>query len=163
MIKRSSGFPSSLLAVCLNVEKHVSKKEVLSAFLKKDWGILGDAHAGSRRRQVSLLLKESVDKIRLKKITVRPGIFGENFLIDGLSLSDMRPRTRLRLGKRVIIEITHRGKKCHKPCSIYDRAGFCIMPQEGIFANVLQSGWVKKGDRLTILSESKGKFFHKKV
>lgn len=46
------------------------KKSVNFAILKKDFGIIGDAHAGNTIRQVSLIPFESFKK--MKKIMVKP-------------------------------------------------------------------------------------------
>lgn len=142
--------PGKILAVCVGASKHFPKKAHRSVYLRKGYGFVGDAHAGSGHRQVSLLTKESIEKIRLKKIKVRPGIFGENLVIRGLPLADLKLKTKLRLGKKAIIQITQLGKKCHKPCSIYYSAGFCIMPKEGVFAKVVCSGRIKVGDKIMV-------------
>jgi MOSC domain-containing protein YiiM len=43
------------------------------------------------------------------------------------------------------------GKECHAPCDIYHQAGDCVMPKEGIFAQVLERGIVKPGDGIDIV------------
>jgi MOSC domain-containing protein YiiM len=50
-----------------------------------------------------------------------------------------------------IIEVTQIGKECHTRCAIYNQAGDCVMPKEGIFARVLAGGIVKPGDRIELL------------
>lgn len=47
-----------ILAICISEKRGTQKKEVDSAVLKPDWGIVGDAHAGNWHRQVSLLSVE---------------------------------------------------------------------------------------------------------
>jgi MOSC domain-containing protein YiiM len=39
---------------------------------------------------------------------------------------------------------------CHERCAIYYQAGDCVMPKEGIFAEVLKEGEVKVGDEIII-------------
>ena len=46
--------------------------------------------------------------------------------------------------------MTQIGKLCHDRCAIYYKAGDCIMPREGIFAEILTGGTVKAGDEITI-------------
>ena len=40
--------------------------------------------------------------------------------------------------------------ECHTHCAIYKRVGKCIMPKEGIFAEVLKGGKVEVGDEIRI-------------
>jgi len=53
-------------AVCVSSQKGMVKHAVSDITLKKGWGIEGDAHAGDRHRQVSLLAGESIDRMREK-------------------------------------------------------------------------------------------------
>ena len=144
-----------IIAVCLSDKKGTSKKDVKEGILKKDYGLVGDAHAGPGLRQISLLAKESLEKIKIKGLKIGCGGFGENLTTSGIELTSLIIGTRLILGKNILIEITQIGKTCKKPCKIYKRLGNCILPSQGIFAKVLKGGKVKVGDRLKI--ENKGK------
>ena len=53
---------AKVLAVCISEKKGTMKHPVDSVQLKKEHGIIGDAHAGNWHRQVSLLADESVEK-----------------------------------------------------------------------------------------------------
>ena len=46
----------------------------------------------------------------------------------------------------VVLRMTQIGKECHSHCAIYKRMGECIMPREGVFAEVLQEGIIRPGD-----------------
>jgi len=50
----------------------------------------------------------------------------------------------------VLIEVTQLGKVCHDHCAIYYQAGDCVMPKEGIFAKVIKSGWIEKGNEIKV-------------
>ena len=123
-----------------------------SALLKEDSGIEGDAHAGTPKRQVSLLAIESVEKMRAKGLKVSPGDFAENITTEGIDLLGLKIGERLSLGSGAILEISQIGKECHTRCNIYYQAGDCVMPKEGIFAKVIKGGTVKTGDE--IISDS---------
>lgn len=143
-----------IVAVCLSAEKHVQKDEVDEVLLLEDLGIQGDAHAGFAHRQVSLLAKESVDKMRAKGLEdLRPGAFGENLLTRGMDLVSLEVGTRLRVGEEALLEVTQVGKECVDRCAIYYAAGDCIMPREGIFARVLRGGRVRPGDVIEVVEE----------
>jgi len=110
-------------------------------------GIAGDAHAGRWHRQVSLLDAAAVKKFTAAKGTaVAPGEFAENLLTEGVDLSRAAPLDRVLAGP-VELEITQIGKECHGPgCSVAQRVGTCLMPQEGLFARVVKPGAIRVGD-----------------
>ena len=139
-----------VVAICTSERKGVPKTSVGSAVLRVDWGIEGDAHAGNWHRQVSLLAIESIDKMRAAGLSVGPGSFAENVSTRGLVLHTLPIGTRLRLGP-ALVEVTQIGKVCHNRCAIYEQAGDCVMPREGIFAKVLEGGTVAAGDRVSVL------------
>ncbi|MBR4196999.1 MAG: hypothetical protein IKQ95_09850 [Synergistaceae bacterium] len=137
-----------ILAVCISERKGEQKHAVKSITLRKDYGIVGDAHAGKWHRQVSLLAVESV--ARLEKVTgmkFPAGAFAENILTQGITLHDLPVGTKIRIGT-ALCEVTQIGKECHNDCAIRKAAGDCVMPREGIFARVLEDGEAKSGDSL---------------
>lgn len=139
-----------LHAICLSAEKHTRKKEVPAAEIRKDYGLVGDAHAGSGR-QVSLLAREAIGRMAELLPGLGPGDFAENLTLDGLNPAVLPVGQRLRVGDAVLLEITQIGKTCHHGCEIRRLAGDCIMPREGVFAKVLAGGTVRKGDAVALL------------
>ncbi|MCX5999495.1 MAG: MOSC domain-containing protein, partial [Chloroflexi bacterium] len=97
-------------------------------------------------RQVSLLAKESIDKMRARGFDVGPGDFAENLTVEGMDLVSLPLGTRLIVGNRVVLEVTQIGKDCHTQCAIFREIGKCIMPKEGIFTRVIRGGSVRDGD-----------------
>lgn len=120
------------------------------ADVKIDHGLEGDAHARNWHRQVSLLALESIDKMVSMGLKVGPGDFAENLTTLGIDLLSLPIGTRLKVGHDVVLEVTQIGKECHTRCAIYRQAGDCVMPKEGIFAKVIQSGPVGVGDEILI-------------
>jgi len=143
-------------AICVSCKRGSQKKKVDSAMLIAGWGIEGDAHAGNWHRQVSLLAVESVEKILRMGVEVGPGSFAENITTRGLNLTVLAVGQRLRIGEAEL-EITQIGKDCHSRCAIYEQAGDCVMPTEGVFARVHKGGLVKTEDRIDLLTETPGK------
>ncbi len=135
-------------AISTSQAKGVKKINVSSASLKEDFGIEGDAHAGTPKRQVSLLAIESVEKMRAKGLKVSPGDFAENITTEGIDLLGLKIGERLTIGPEVVLELSQIGKECHTRCNIYYQAGDCVMPKEGIFARVIKGGTVKPGDEI---------------
>ena len=138
----------SIVAVSVSENKGTKKKNVESVELKEDFGMIGDVHAGTRKRQVSLLAVESIDKMRAKGVNVSSGDFAENITTSGIDLVALDVGSRIRIGESVVLEITQKGKECHTRCEIFYQAGDCIMPREGIFARVVKGGSIKPGDEI---------------
>jgi MOSC domain-containing protein YiiM len=142
-------YKGKIIAISISKRKGTKKHNIKKAELKKNIGIVGDAHAGSTR-PISLLAEESIEKILKKGLKVGPGDFAENITTRGIDLLKLRIGQEVKLGERVIIEIVQIGKICHSKCNIYYQAGDCVMPREGIFAQVLRSGTIKGGDAIVI-------------
>jgi len=140
---------AKILAVCSSENKGERKKPVESVELRKNHGIIGDAHAGDWHRQVSLLAQESIDKMRALGLDVNAGDFAENITTEGIDLVSLPVGSRLEVGEAVL-EVTQIGKECHTRCAIYAQAGDCVMPKEGIFASVVKGGMIKAGDIIAL-------------
>ncbi len=133
-------------SVCVSRRKGERKTAVPVVTLREDFGVDGDAHAGSGR-QVSLLSLEGVNRMREKLPSIVPGDFAENLTVEGLDEMPLVPGDRLRVGASVLLEVTQIGKECHgHGCAIMRAVGSCVMPKEGIFAKVLAGGTVRPGD-----------------
>ncbi|MBQ8831852.1 MAG: MOSC domain-containing protein [Oscillospiraceae bacterium] len=141
---------AKVIAVCISEKKGTVKTPVSEIILKKNHGVTGDAHAGDWHRQVSLLGKESTDKIRQTIPDIPIGAFAENILTEGIELYTLPIGTKLRIGD-TLLEVTQIGKECHAACAIRQQVGDCVMPREGIFAIVLEEGVVRSGDDIEII------------
>ena len=139
-----------ILAVNISEEKGTKKTNIQSCALLKDFGLKGDAHAGPWHRQVSLLANESIEKMRAMGLNVGYGDFAENITTEGVDLVHLPIGTTIRIGDSVVLQVTQIGKECHERCAIYYQVGDCVMPKEGIFAEVMNEGEVKVGDEIII-------------
>ncbi len=140
-----------IIAVCTSDKKGTKKQDVKEGLLKKDFGLVGDAHADFyTQRQVSLLALESIEKMRAFGLDVGPGDFAENLTTEGIDLMSLPVGTHISVGERVVLEITQIGKECHTKCDIYRQVGRCVMPDEGVFARVIRGGRVKVGDTIQV-------------
>jgi len=139
-----------IIAVSTSMNKGERKKNVGKSFLLKNRGMEGDAHAGFAHRQVSLLAEESIAKMTAQGLEVGPGDFAENLTTRGINLVNLPVGTRLQAGPEAVLRVTQIGKECHDRCAIYYQAGDCVMPREGIFAEVLKEGIIEAGDSLDV-------------
>ncbi|MBQ8934616.1 MAG: MOSC domain-containing protein [Lachnospiraceae bacterium] len=142
---------NQVIAVCLSEKKGTQKSETNSVVLKENWGIEGDAHAGTWHRQISLLALERIEEFRKKGADVCYGAFGENIVTKGIDLRSLPVGTRFQIGE-ALLELTQIGKECHSHCAIYHQVGDCIMPREGVFTRVLKGGTVRPGDEITVIA-----------
>jgi MOSC domain-containing protein YiiM len=142
---------AKVIAVCTSTLKGVRKENVGQGMLREEYGMEGDAHADSGwHRQVSLLARESIEKMRNMGYDVGPGDFAENLTCEGIELYSLPVGTRLSVGEGVVLEISQIGKECHAGCAIFKVTGKCIMPKEGIFARVIRGGKVASGDSIKV-------------
>ena len=142
----------TVLSVNISAEKGTKKKNVGSVRLVKNWGIATDGHAGDWHRQLSLLSKKSIEKIRAKGLPVDYGDFAENLSIEGIDLYLLPVGTTLTIGSGAVIRLTQIGKECHTRCNIFYQVGDCVMPREGVFAEVLKEGEVTVGDAIKVVT-----------
>ena len=142
-----------IVSLAVSRKKGTRKTPVASIQVLKNHGIQGDAHAGPWERQISFLANEQIQEARQRGLEVDFGDFAENVATEGVDWKGLPLGTLVKLGDRVIVEITKIGKECHKKCAIYYQAGDCIMPREGVFGRVIEGGTLCCGDEIAILPE----------
>ena len=143
---------AKIIAVCTSKKKGTKKEAVNEGLLKENYGLIGDVHADCcTHRQVSLLAIESINKMRKLGFDVAIGNFAENLATEGIDLVSLPIGTHIFIGKEVILELTQIGKECHTWCDIRRQIGKCIMPKEGVFAQVIHGGLVRAGDSIEVL------------
>ena len=140
-----------IVSIAISKRKGTRKTPVDAAFVSKDHGLEGDAHAGKWHRQVSFLASESIEQARGQGLDVTFGDFAENIATTGIDWKTVPVGTHVRLGGNVLVEITQIGKECHNKCAIYYKAGDCIMPREGVFARVLEEGNIRCDDEIQFI------------
>ena len=139
-----------VLAVSISQKKGEKKENIACGLFIEELGLENDAHAEAGIRQVSLLARESIEKIRAKGLDVHYGDFAENLTTEGIDLPSLPIGTRLKVGEKVLLEVSQIGKVCHNRCNIFYTVGDCVMPREGIFAKVLTGGEIKVDDKIEI-------------
>lgn len=140
-----------VLAVNISDKKGVAKTPIAEGKFQQQHGLVGDAHAGTWHRQVSLLAIESVRKTAQGNGACN-GVFAENLTTEGIVLYTLPIGTRLKIGE-TIQEVTQIGKECHDDCAVKRQVGQCILPREGVFTRVLQGGVIRPGDIIEVLAE----------
>jgi MOSC domain-containing protein YiiM len=142
-----------IVAVCQSRQRTDPKVDAGEGELRAGRGLVGDAHAGLSERQVSLLAIESIERAnREYGITAVPGSFAENLTTEGLDLSPLKVGDRLRVGKAelVVVQLGKPPETAHT----YNYQGVSILPWEGAFCRVTRGGWVRRGDKIAVMSPS---------
>ncbi len=142
---------ATIIATCISKNKGERKTPVDRVELRQEHGIIDDAHAGDWHRQISLLASESIAKMQAMGLDVDSGDFAENLTTKEIDLVNLPIGTRLKVGE-TLLEVTQIGKECHNRCAIYEQAGDCVMPKEGIFARVIEGGIIKPEDEIENIS-----------
>ncbi|WP_221033021.1 MOSC domain-containing protein [Actomonas aquatica] len=143
----------------------IDKKPVAGPVAIEALGLFGDEQADRRVHggPDKAVLLYSIDHYAAWRTELgplprlnRPGAFGENLAVAGLSESDVCLGDRWRVGKQVTLEITQGRQPCWK---LADRFDVPDMVQRvhatlrtGWYARVLKPGSVAVGDSLTCLA-----------
>jgi predicted CoA-binding protein len=134
----------SIVSINISDTKGESKIPVQGKVeLRPGWGIVGDVHAGTPGRDVSLLPRETLGGVSY-------GGYGENIDTSGIDILGLAEGTVLAIGDSIRLKITQRGKTCPSRCSIFYQLGNCIMQEKGVFAAVLEGGEVVVGDEIKV-------------
>jgi MOSC domain-containing protein YiiM len=142
-----------VVAVCQSRQRTDPKVDVGKGELRAGHGLVGDAHAGLSERQVSLLAIESIERAnREHDVTAVPGSFAENLTTEGLDLGALKVGDWLRVGEAelVVVQLGKPPGMAHT----YNYQGVSILPREGVFCQVVRSGWVRRGDEIAMMSPS---------
>lgn len=140
-----------IISVNISADKGEKKKNIGKCMLMAGHGLTDDAHAGPWHRQVSLLAVESIQKIKDMGLDVSAGDFAENLTTEGIDLPSLPVGTKLKIGDGIVMRVSQIGKECHARCNIFYQVGDCVMPREGIFAEVVTGGEVKVGDLVEVI------------
>ena len=142
-----------VVGVCAGQRRTDSKENIGKGFFQKGFGLRGDSHAGTEK-EVSLLAIESIQRLSKEKgISAGPGCFAENITTEGIDLTSLPIGSQLQIGevKLTMIQIGKDPSQAHT----YTYQEYSILPKEGVFCKVMESGEIKLGDIIR-LSEDQG-------
>ena len=137
-----------VLAVNKAETRGVVKVNVEEGYLQEEWGLVGDAHADTWDRQVSILPLEAMALVPpSKKHILTEADNTENITIEGIPLADLGIGRRLRIGEAEVL-ICHIGKEKPK-----DEGRPYLVSRHGRFGRVTKSGMVRVGDPVLLIEE----------
>src|SRR6266480_2382063 len=170
----ASPLKGKIVAVCCNPEPGLPKPVVDAVHLIENWGVEGDYHAGSlvrhrylankdpnrpNLRQALLVNAAIFAELTRQDIHIGPGMMGENITIEGIDVMQLPERTPLAIGSAVV-EVIERRNPCLQLNGIDPRLLKAVVKKQpgqtifkaGMMTRILQSGWVRAGDLVEVLS-----------
>jgi MOSC domain-containing protein YiiM len=125
-------------------------------------GIEGDGHRDTRNhggpeRALCLFSLEVIERLQAEGHPIAPGTVGENLTLAGLDYAALRPGDRLRIGDRVLVELTRYTAPCTNIAGSfkggdYSRIAVQRYPGESrIYARVLEEGEIAVGDAVRVV------------
>lgn len=141
-------------SIYIGSRKGELKKRVSQANLRENYGIIGDAHAGAGKRQISLLTEENIAWLRGRGEKVGIGNLMENLRTTGIELTSLLVGTKLEVGRTILLEISEIGKHSGKPIKVFAMPEGCLLPLNGLFTKVLKGGTVREEDKIEIAADT---------
>jgi MOSC domain-containing protein YiiM len=171
----SSRHQGSVIAVCQKTEPGLPKFEAEAIQLIEDFGVSGDYHAGKlirhrywaakdpthpNHRQVLLVDTSIYADLASQGIALKPGMLGENVVVDGIQVMTLAVGARLQLGD-ALLELTEVRNPCYQLNEMHPDLLEAVKPEvdgqprrnAGMFARILTGGWVRPGNPVLVLSE----------
>ena len=162
----------SVLAVCQKSEPGLPKYEVDAIQLVEEMGVLGDYHAGKlvrhrflaekdptqpNIRQVLLVDTSIYADVSTRGITLKPGMLGENVLVDGIKVMSLAIGARLELSE-ALLELTEVRNPCYQLNEMHPHLLEAVTTgvdgqacrNAGMLARILSGGWVRPGDPVIV-------------
>ncbi|ADL13469.1 MOSC domain-containing protein [Acetohalobium arabaticum] len=136
-----------VVAICCGRERREAKEVTDEGYIKTDYGLEGDVHAGKGERQISLLASEESKEL-MEKYNLEYGDFEQNIVTEGIEADHLSLGDRLKVGEDIILEVTQIGKEFQDGYEIFHR----VMCERGIFTKVLRGGEIKARDQIQVSS-----------
>ena len=145
-----------IYSINLSKKKAELKTPVDRAELVAGMGIKSDGHFGFKQRQVSILELEAIEDAKKKLAEKNPelaekitaGSFAENITTKGIDLSLAEPGRILILAGKIRLKVSQLGKEDDPNSIVNQTFGISLLPQIGVFCEVLDSGIIKPGDKI---------------
>ena len=133
---------------------HYARAPVESVVLVAGHGIEGDAKGGRGRRQLNVMLAETVAELRAEGFRTAPGELGEQFVLAGLDPAEVVPGVRVRIGGSAVIEVTLPRTPCGRFATVQGKPKESGENRIGVMARVLTGGEVRVGDEAEVVESS---------
>lgn len=116
-------------------------------------------HHGSPDQALCLFSLEVIEALQAEGHPLAAGSSGENITVSGLDWASLVPDVRLRLGDDLVIELTSYTTPCNVNAQWFSDGDFNAInvkrhpDRSRIYARVLESGTIRRGDPIAVLAE----------
>ena len=138
----------------------VPKTAIPTAWVTTE-GLEGDSHRyrhhGGQERAVCLYSIEAIEWLRTEGHSIALGSIGENVTVKGLDWSAVVPGRRVRLGERVLLEVTRYTTPCQTIRGVFKGGEIARVSQKThpgwsrVYARVLVEGLIRRNDPVRLL------------
>jgi MOSC domain-containing protein YiiM len=125
------------------------------AQLIQGYGIDGDRKGGSPKRQINIMSLSTLEALSGDGLKVAPGQMGEQLIIDGFDVGDLKAGDRVQIGASAIIEVTEFRSGCDRFQQIQGHDPAQLKGRLGIMARVVTSGTITIGDAVRVIYDTK--------
>jgi MOSC domain-containing protein YiiM len=130
---------------------HFARVAVQQARLIANHGIDGDAKATSGKRQLNVMLAETVEQLRAEGLHTAPGQLGEQLVLAGLNPNELAPGVRLRIGDDAVIEFGKPRTPCDRFAHIQGVPVESAVGRIGYMARVINDGEITIGSPVALI------------
>jgi MOSC domain-containing protein YiiM len=120
------------------------------ATLVANRGIQGDVKAKPGKRQLNVMLAETVAVLQAEGLRTAPGELGEQLVVAGLNERALEPGSRLRIGRTAVIELGEPRTPCGRFAHIQSVSVASAVGRIGFMARVLEGGEIEVGSTVTV-------------
>ncbi|MFN8528237.1 MAG: MOSC domain-containing protein [Anaerolineae bacterium] len=122
------------------------------AHLLEAYGIEGDRKGGHPVRQLNVMSREVLNSLAEQGLKTGIGQMGEQIVLDGFDVADLKPGDQVRIGDHAVIEIGEKRNGCPRFQHIQAHDPAALKGQLGVMARVITSGAIKVGDPVRVIS-----------
>ncbi len=113
-------------------------------------GIEGDTKSRGGRRQLNVMLAETIEQLRSEGYHTEPGELGEQLVIEGLDAELLVAGVRLRLGESAVIQLTYPRTPCDRFAHIQGHPKEEARGRIGFMARVVAGGAIAVGAAVSV-------------
>lgn len=135
----------TVIAICRSSTAGAPRECVGEGELTPAEGLRGDASSTLAGGVIRLLPLEQIERAnRVFNLDARPGSFSEHLTVEGAHLSNVSAGDRLRIGEAILEVIRVGSPDAFVHINAY--RGVSLLPQWGIYCQVIKPGHVAPGD-----------------
>jgi len=132
-------------------ERHYFRVPLNSANLVAGYGIEGDRKGGNPKRNLNIMSFETLEELRREGFRTQPGEMGEQLVIQGLDVDELKTGDRFQIGEQACIEVVSQRTGCDHFERIQGKSPQQAAGRMGVMAKVVASGTIFVGDFVKLL------------